>query len=92
MSKDYIERKSFVIYCHWEDMLKALSDEEKGRFLMALINYEKYGELPMNDTKVEMAFSLIKEKLDTDIVSYQIRCDTNAKNGKKGGRPRIKTQ
>lgn len=89
MDKDFTERKSFVVYCYWEDMLKALTDEEKGRFFMALFNYEKYGELPMNDLKIEMAFSLVKEKLDADIVSYQVRCRANANNGKKGGRPRL---
>lgn len=82
-----MDRKSFVIYCSWEDMLKVLTDEEKGRFLMALIDYEKNGVVPSNDTKVEMAFGLIKSKLDEDILSYQLQCQVNLVNGKKGGRP-----
>ena len=81
-----MDRKSFVIYCSWEDMLKVLTDEEKGRFLMALIDYEKNGVVPSNDTKVEMAFGLIKSKLDEDILSYQLQCQVNLVNGKKGGR------
>lgn len=85
-----MNRKSFVVYCSWEDMLKVLTTEEQGRFFMALIEYEKYGVLPTNDPKIEMAFGLVKSKLDEDIVSYSLQCQVNSENGKKGGRPRKK--
>lgn len=69
-------------------MLDILTDAEKGRFLMALIDYEKNGVIPTNDGKVEMAFMLVKPKLDKDIESYNRRCEINAQNAKKGGRPK----
>lgn len=82
-----MDRKSFVVYCSWENMLRVLTDEEKGRFLMALLDYEKNGVVPMNDPKIEMAFGLIKGRLDEDIDAYRKQCAVNIENGKKGGRP-----
>lgn len=82
-----MDRKSFVIYCSWEEMLKVLTDEEKGRFLMALIDYEKNGTIPTKDSKIEMAFGLVKAKLDEDMVAYELICERNRLNGSKGGRP-----
>lgn len=80
-------RKSFVVYCNWEGMLKPLTDEAKGRFFMALIDYEKNGVIPTNDKEVEMAFGMVKDKLDEDMIAYETICERNRINGSKGGRP-----
>ena len=83
------EPKSFILYCNFENQFKLLSLEERGILISAIFEYARERkfecELP---PLVNMAFSLIKDTMDRDYEEYMERCEINAINGRKGGRPR----
>lgn len=83
------ETKSFILYCNFENQFKLLSLEERGILISAIFEYARERkfecELP---PLVNMAFSLIKDTMDRDYEEYLERCEINAINGRKGGRPR----
>lgn len=81
-------RKSFVFYYDWRYPLQMLNDEEKGKLLMALLDYSETGVLPENMPNVlKMAFSFMQAQLDRDREKYEKRCKLNRDIGVTGGRP-----
>ena len=81
-------KKSFVLYFDYREHLELLTDEERGRLLMALMDYGERGVLPELAGAARMAFSFIRAQLDRDNAKYARKCAKNAENGAKGGRPR----
>lgn len=82
------EKKSFQVYYDYEEHLELLSDEEKGRLLMAMLKYAKTGEVSDLEGATMMAFSFIRSQMDRDDAKYEETCRKNRKNGSKGGRPK----
>ena len=85
MSKDV--KKGFVLYYDYRNHLALLSDEERGRLLMALLNYTENGEEPDLDGAALMAFSFIRAQIDRDTAKYEATCKKRREAGKQGGRP-----
>ena len=87
MSKN--EKKSFILYHSFANQFALLSMEERGQLISAIFSYERTGAIEGElSPLVNMAFSCMKESLDRDRESYESKCEQNAKNGQKGGRPR----
>lgn len=82
------QKSSFLIYHEYREPLKLLTDEQRGRLLMALIDYSESGVVPELDGISMMAFSFIQSQMDRDSKKYENRCNSNRENGKKGGRPK----
>lgn len=82
------EKKSFLVYHAWRKQLALLTDEQKGKLLMAMIDYSEFGKQPDLDDITNMAFSFISMQIDRDKDAYKEKCSTNMENGKKGGRPK----
>ena len=83
-----MQKSSFLIYHEYREPLELLTDEQRGRLLMALIDYSESGTVPELDGISMMAFSFIQKQMDRDSEKYENRCNSNRENGKKGGRPR----
>ena len=85
-------KNSFVLYKTHEEQFKLLALEDRGRLITAIFEYERSGtvEIEMSPV-VGMAFSFIKTALDINRAEYDKKCQINAKNGAKGGRPRKQT-
>ena len=82
------QKSSFLIYHEYREPLKLLTDEQRGRLLMALIDYSESGVVPELDGISMMAFSFIQSQMDRDSKKYENRCSSNRENGKNGGRPK----
>ena len=66
-----------------------MSDEQVGRIVRAMLEYEIDGILPeFDETIMKMTFSFIRANLDRDMQKYIDKCSKNAENGKSGGRPK----
>ncbi len=82
-------KKAFLMYYEYEEQLEDLSDEELGKLVRAMFQYEKLG---FEDVELKgitkMAFSFIKRNLKRDKENYDKRSETSKANGKKGGRPK----
>lgn len=86
MAKD--EKKGFLLYYDYRDHLNILTDEERGKLLMALLDYGATGEAPKLDGAALMAFSFITSQMDRDAERYAEKCKKRSEAGKQGGRPR----
>ena len=79
-------------FCAYHSMIKPLqkiSDAERGRLFMALLQHSA-GETPINlQGREEIAFEIYADQIDRDREAYEARCETNRKNGANGTeRPR----
>ena len=83
------ERKSFILFTDFADKFELLCLEDRGTLITAVFDYVMKGEEYTGENMlVRLAFSFIRSALDRGIEAYDERCERNAKNGKKGGRPR----
>ena len=86
------EKNGFILYKNFENQFSLLSLEERGRLITVIFEYARSGEISLELSLIEqMAFSIIKECLDRDREEYAAKCEQNAKNGKRGGRPKSET-
>lgn len=83
-----MEKTSFLMYIEYQELLEDLTDEELGKLLRAIFNYETDKIEPNFTGLLKMAFNFIKANLNRDRKKYDKRCETSAINGSKGGRPK----
>ena len=82
-------KNGFVLYHNFFNQIVLLSMEERGELFTAIFEYTRDGKTETElSPMVGMAFSFIKDTLDRDRDAYAARCEQNAENGRKGGRPR----
>lgn len=86
MAKD--DKKGFLLYYDYREHLQILKDEERGKLLMALLDYGATGEAPKLEGAALMAFSFITSQMDRDAERYAEKCKKRSEAGKQGGRPR----
>ena len=80
---------SFVcLYVGYLETLAPYTDEERGRLMMAMLNYAVYGQIPEFTGNERYIWPSLKGQIDRDKKNYADRCERNRINGAKGGRPR----
>lgn len=80
-------QKSFMLYLDYRNHLSLLSDEERGRLLMALFDYAEREQEPELSGASLMAFSFIRAQMDRDAAKYAEKVQKRREAGKQGGRP-----
>ena len=78
-------KKSFVLYHDIRTPLELLTDEQRGKLFIALLNYSEYGELPDFDGALLMAFAFIRTSLDRDAEAWAEKRAKRAEAGRSGG-------
>jgi hypothetical protein len=76
-------RSHLKVYFDFEIKAKELTEEEKGRLLLAMLRYAKDGTEPEMIGNERFLFPVFKEQIDEDIKAYE----TKVANGSRGGRP-----
>ena len=84
MEMTYSRENPITIYGGYEGIFGALTDEEAGRVLKALISYRNRGEAAELGKAEQIVFCIIRQDIDAAISRAEI-CRAN---GRKGGRPR----
>ena len=82
------DKKSFVFYHEWGEILKKLPVEEVGNITLALIDYSERGVNPTLSPVADIAFTAFKQAIDRDSKRWKETCQVRSENGKKGGRPK----
>ena len=83
------ERKSFLFYYDWANIYEPLDDMRKAKLITATIRYAKDNtDTRFDDLTLKVIFNVIKDTIDRDAEKYDIKCQINSVNGKKGGRPK----
>lgn len=80
-------RKSFLMYYDYRQHLAILSDEDRGKLLMALLDYGENKTEPNLNGAALMAFSFIAGQMDRDAEKYERTVQKRREAGQKGGRP-----
>lgn len=78
-------KKSFVLYHDIRTPMELLTDEQRGKLFIALLNYSEYGELPNFDGALLMAFAFIRTSLDRDAEAWAEKRAKRAEAGRNGG-------
>lgn len=81
-------RDSFVLHTSYLDQLDLLEDAEAGILFRAILLYAAGQELPEMDRTVQMAFSLIRRRMDEEWEKYDKKVQARREAGKLGGRPK----
>lgn len=77
-------KNSFVLYYNYEEQLEDLTDEQVGKLLRALFQYEIHDTLPeFADKELKIAFKFIKVHLDNDREKYVKMCEKQKSNIQK---------
>ena len=82
------DKKSFIFYHEWAEILKKLPIDEVGNIIFALIEYSESGTVTELSPIADIAFTAFKQTIDKDTEKWEATCQKNAENGKKGGRPK----
>ena len=80
------QKKDFRLYLDTLQVIKDLSKEEAGEFLLSCIAYWEEENIEISRFS-QLAFANTKAQFDRDFMSYSDVCDKNISNGKLGGRP-----
>lgn len=81
------QKKGFVLYYDYRNHLALLSDEDRGRLLMALLDYSESGKESELEGAALMAYSFIKAQMDRDAAKYAETVQKRREAGRQGGRP-----
>lgn len=76
------------LYSEYLETLKLLSDEELGRLVRGMLDYNNSECEPDLQGNERFLWATVKAKIDRDTAAYLERCQTNRENGSKGGRPK----
>lgn len=75
--------KGIFLYFSFEEPLNALTDEQRGRLVSALLEYGKYEKIPNFSGELQMLFMCIKQGIDENKCAYNEKCEKNRANIKK---------
>ena len=81
-------KDSFILYQEHKEIFETLTDEEAGKLIKAIFEYEDTGQTNELDKSLKLAFIPIKNALDRNKDKYEKVVERNKENGKKGGRPK----
>ena len=70
------------------EAMEPLNDAERGRLFTALLVYSKTGATEKLSGNERFVFPGLRSQIDRDVENYNKKCQKQAENGKKGGRPR----
>lgn len=81
-------KKSFILYMDMRQPLQTLTDEERGKLLIAMFDYAESRKLPeFNDNdKLSVAFAFVQQTLDRDAAKWDDVRHKRAEAGRKGGK------
>ncbi len=79
-----MRKDSFVLYTKINEVVKELSDEQKGRLFQAILDYEETGEEPDLDHATRLVFIPIRQDLDINNEKWEQQKKARSEAGKKG--------
>lgn len=85
-----MKRESFVLYTKINEIVKKLTDAQKGKLFQAILDYQETGEVAEMETIVEVVFLPIKHDMDANAKKYDEVKKARSLAGKKGMEKRWK--
>lgn len=69
-----MSRPGIMLYFDILEPIRVLPDEDKGRLLVAMLEYGKEGIVPEFEGMLALAWGFVKPKIDKDAEMYEISC------------------
>lgn len=85
-------KKSFVLYHDVRGPLELLTDAERGKLFLAILDYSEFGEIPDFGGALGMAFAFIKMSIDRDAAAWESKREKRREAGSLGGKQRVANQ
>ena len=76
-------KDSFILYLDQQEIFEMLTDEQSGRLIKDIFQYERTGQMPQMDKMLNLAFIPIMQALDKNRWKYEEKCKKNKENIKK---------
>lgn len=80
-------KENFLLKKAQQDVFESLSDEDAGKLIKGIFKYVNKGESDL-ESYLKVIFIPIKNDIDKNEEKYEMVCERNKLNGKKGGRPK----
>lgn len=84
------DKKSFVMYASWMQMIDSMPDDKAGQLIKAVAAYVLDKDVEIKDPLITAMFAMIRETLDEDAEKYEKKVAKLRGNGKKGGEANAK--
>lgn len=78
-------KHTFVMYKSWDSAIQSMTDDQAGKLLKAIYDYQLGREKGATDPAVVPILALMSTKFDEDAESYEQVCAARAEAGRKGG-------
>lgn len=85
-------KNAFLLYKNHAEIFDKLSDEQAGKLIKAIFEYERTGVMPELEPLLDMAFTPIKQTIDIDAEKYAQKVEKRREAGSKGGKQRVANQ
>ena len=85
-------KNAFLLYKNHAEIFEKLSDEQAGKLIKAIFEYERTGVEPELEPLLDMAFTPIKQTIDIDAEKYAQKVEKRREAGSKGGKQRVANQ
>lgn len=82
-----VGKDSFLLHKNHREIFDEMSDEEAGKLIKAVFEYEDTGQEPKLTGSLKFAFIPIRQWLDERRAKYEDICKKRAAAGAQGGRP-----
>lgn len=84
------ERQAFVLYHDIRRPLELLTDEQRGKLFLAILDYSEHSIEPdFEDGATSMAFAFIRNFIDRDAAAWEDKREKRAVAGSKGGKQKV---
>lgn len=78
-------KKSFVMYAEWQPLIESMTDEQAGKLIKAIYNYQYGEETPPEETLLNSIYQMMRNRFEVDAAKYKEVCEKRKINGQKGG-------
>ena len=85
-------KNSFILYQEHEEIFNSLTNEEAGKLIKTIFQYEKNQNIDDMDKFLKMAFIPIRQALDKNREKHAETCKARAEAGSKGGKQNKQTE
>ena len=82
------DKRSFVLYHDCREPLELLTDEERGKLFLAILDYSEKRIIPEFSGSLGMAFAFLRASLDRDAEAWEIKRKKRQAAGSLGGQQR----
>lgn len=86
-----MDKTSTLIYHEWAELFEEMPPEDVKTVILALLRYDITGkktEVSFENNLVKAVYKMMLEKTQKNRSLFLEKCEKNAKNGAKGGRPK----